>query len=213
MKKFVILLFSTLLILNINGQELKNLRDSASYSIGLNLGKQFSQQGLNEIDVTLLSNAINDILKSAPTKIDFNQASNIIQSYIEQQKEEKFRVNKDKSVVFLAENAKKKGVTTLPSGLQYEILVKGTGEIPTSSDNVEVHYHGTLIDGTVFDSSVERGTPASFPVTGVIKGWVEALQLMPVGSKWKLFIPADLAYGANPRPGGIAVRLISINKL
>ncbi len=104
--------------------------------------------------------------------------------------------NKAKGDAFLEENAKKDGVTALPSGLQYEVLVKGNGAKPTAKDKVKVHYHGTLLDGTVFDSSVERGEPATFGVSQVIKGWTEALQLMPVGSKWKLFIPADLAYGS-----------------
>jgi FKBP-type peptidyl-prolyl cis-trans isomerase FklB len=106
-------------------------------------------------------------------------------------------VAKKAGEAFLAENKKKPGVVTLPSGLQYTIMKKGDGPIPAAADTVRCHYHGTLIDGSVFDSSVERGQPAEFPVSGVIQGWVEALQLMPVGSKWKLFIPSNLAYGDN----------------
>jgi len=128
--------------------------------------------------------------------------------------------NKAAGAAFLAENAKKTGVTALPSGLQYEVMKAGTGAKPGPTDKVTTHYHGTLLDGTVFDSSVDRGQPASFPVNGVIKGWVEALQLMPVGSKWKLFIPSDLAYGDYGSPPKIQpgatlifeVELISVDK-
>jgi FKBP-type peptidyl-prolyl cis-trans isomerase FklB len=111
------------------------------------------------------------------------------------EKEAEMKKNKMEGELFLKNNAEKEGVITLESGLQYEVLKKGDGAIPKATDKVKVHYHGTLINGDVFDSSVQRGEPTSFPVTGVIKGWVEALQLMPVGSKWKLFIPSDLAYG------------------
>ena len=110
---------------------------------------------------------------------------------------------KEEGVLFLIENAKRAEVTTLPSGLQYEILTKGNGDTPKSTDNVKVHYHGTLINGTVFDSSVNRGEPATFGVTQVISGWVEALQLMSVGSKWKLYIPSNLAYGERGAGGSI----------
>ena len=103
--------------------------------------------------------------------------------------------NKQAGQEFLAENTKQENIVTLPSGLQYEIITEGDGAIPTATDTVQCHYHGTLIDGTVFDSSVQRGEPAVFGVTQVIKGWVEALQLMPVGSKWRLFVPSDMAYG------------------
>ncbi|MFM2190432.1 MAG: hypothetical protein RL491_818, partial [Bacteroidota bacterium] len=121
-----------------------------------------------------------------------------VQSLQQKKQEEsgkKLKENKDKGTAFLSENGKKSGVKTLPSGLQYSIIKEGKGPKPKETDMVKTHYHGTLIDGTVFDSSVERKEPATFPVNGVIKGWVEALQLMPVGSKWKLFIPSDLAYG------------------
>jgi len=127
-----------------------------------------------------------------------------ISEYLQKLKAEKMSKNKVAGEQFLAENKSKPGVVTLPSGLQYIILKEGTGAKPTAADKVKTHYHGTLIDGTVFDSSVERGEPISFPVGGVIKGWTEALQLMPVGSKWKLFIPSELAYGdrqAGPKIG------------
>ncbi len=112
------------------------------------------------------------------------------------------KVHLEEGISFLEENKKRKGVTTTESGLQYEVLVEGDGPKPTETSSVTVHYHGTLIDGTVFDSSVERGEPAKFGVTQVIAGWTEALQLMPVGSKWKVYLPTEIAYGANPRPGG-----------
>lgn len=222
MKHILTLICSVFIITQIsNAQELKNLGDSASYSIGVNLGMQFSQQGLTDINPDILAQAIKDVVGKKPVKIDQSQLSKIIQTYVEKQKEKQYSKNIDLSKNFLAENKKRKEVITLPSGLQYEILVKGNGEIPKISDKVEVHYHGTLINGTVFDSSVERGQSITFDVTGVIKGWTEALQLMPVGSKWKLYIPSELAYGASPRPGGpiepymalvFEVELISIVK-
>lgn len=222
MKRIFTLICSVFLIIQIsNAQDLKNLGDSASYSIGINLGMQFSQQGLTDINPDILAQAIKDVVGNKPLKIDQSQLSKIIQTYVEKQKEKQYSKNIDLSKSFLAENKKRKEVITLPSGLQYEILVKGNGEIPKISDKVEVHYHGTLINGTVFDSSVERGQTITFDVTGVIKGWTEALQLMPVGSKWKLYIPSELAYGATPRPGGpiepymaliFEVELISIVK-
>jgi FKBP-type peptidyl-prolyl cis-trans isomerase FklB len=130
------------------------------------------------------------------------QANEIIQKYIQEITASKFEVFKKEGEDFLAENAKKPGVTTTASGLQYEVINEGDGPKPKSTDTVNVHYHGTLIDGTVFDSSVTRGIPATFGVHQVIKGWTEALQLMPVGSKYRLYIPQDLAYGAHLHPGG-----------
>ena len=153
-----------------------------------------------EINEDLYILAINNELslgKSYFTKEDVNL---YINSEYERIKNEIATTNFEKGQKFLEENGLRAEVTTTESGLQYEILVEGKGAIPTAEDNVKVHYHGTLIDGTVFDSSVERGEPATFRTTGVIRGWIEALQMMPVGSKWKLFIPADLAYG--PRGSG-----------
>lgn len=120
-----------------------------------------------------------------------------ISDHLQKLKAEKTQANKNAGVAFLAENKTKEGVVELPSGLQYQVIIEGSGAKPAINNKVKCHYHGTLIDGTVFDSSVQRGTPIDFPVSGVIKGWVEALQLMPVGSKWKLFIPSHLAYGDN----------------
>ena len=134
--------------------------------------------------------------------IQADSANKILNTYIQALQQKKLTANLEVGNKFLEENKTKEGVVTLTSGLQYLIMKEGNGPKPGAESKVTTHYHGTLIDGSVFDSSVERGEPASFPVNGVIKGWTEALQLMPVGSKWKLFIPSELAYGANPRQGG-----------
>ena len=137
-------------------------------------------------------------------KISGEQATAIILGYFTKKQGQESESMIEEGKKFLQANASKEGITVLESGLQYEVLAQGDGiNMPKLEDNVTTHYHGTLMDGTVFDSSVDRGEPASFPVNGVIKGWTEALQLMPVGSKWKLYIPTELAYGANPRPGVI----------
>jgi FKBP-type peptidyl-prolyl cis-trans isomerase FklB len=136
-----------------------------------------------------------EVINGKEPKINNDQALMIIQNYFAKKQSAMSEEKIDEGRIFLEENKKKEGVTTLESGLQYTVITKGTGPKPKLEDNVTTHYHGTLIDGTVFDSSVDRGEPASFPVGGVIKGWTEALQLMNVGSKWKLFVPYDLAYG------------------
>lgn len=179
----------------LHGQNLNNSMDSLSYSIGVRIASDLKKQGFKDLNSDALAKGINDVLSGNELLIDANQAMSNIQQYIQDQKAAQHSGNKNAGEQFLEENKKRPEVTTLPSGLQYEVLTKGTGESPAATDKVTVHYHGTLIDGTVFDSSVDRGQPASFPVNGVIKGWVEALQLMKVGSKWKLFIPYDLAYG------------------
>jgi FKBP-type peptidyl-prolyl cis-trans isomerase FklB len=183
---------------------LKTRIDSVSYGIGLSIAENIQAQSLDNVNVAMLSKAITDVLKKNPQLLTKEQANMSISDYLQQLKAEKFAKNKEAGEKFLAENKTKPGVVTLPSGLQYQVLKAGDGAKPTLNDKVKTHYHGTLIDGTVFDSSVERGEPISFPVSGVIKGWTEALQLMPVGSKWRLFIPADLAYGdrqAGPKIG------------
>ena len=169
--------------------------DSLSYSIGMNIGQSLKQQGLENIDLNLLKSAMDDVLKGKNTLLTQEQCMPVIMASMKKISEKKYAGVKTEGIKFLAENAKKEGVVKLPSGLQYSIMKKGEGEIPKATDKVNVHYHGTLINGNVFDSSVDRGAPASFGVTQVISGWVEALQLMPVGSKWKLVIPSDLAYG------------------
>lgn len=181
-----------------------SLKDSASYAIGMSVANNLKQsQGITELNTALIKQAFDDVLGSGSTKLAPGSDNQIVQAYFSSLKEGQYAENKAASEAFLAENSKREGVITLPSGLQYEVVTMGTGPKPTTADQVKAHYRGTRIDGTQFDSSYDRGEPSVFPVTGVIKGWIEALQLMPVGSKWKLFIPQDMAYGANPRPGVI----------
>ena len=193
--------------------------DSVSYSLGVNIGENIKTQ-FEDINLDNFEAGIKDVLeKDLEAKISDNQAQAIIQSYFSKKQQKQSESVIEEGINFLRENGKREGVTTLASGLQYEIINDGIGPKPTIEDNVTTHYHGTLIDGTVFDSSVDRGEPASFPVGGVIKGWTEALQLMAVGSKWKLYVPYDLAYGergAGPQIGPYStlifdVELISIN--
>lgn len=174
---------------------LKTVQDSLSYAIGLSVANFYKQQNITNINTTLLTRAINDVNKKNKLLLDEQQANTCIVNYMQKSKAEKSAGNKKIGENFLAANKNKPGVVALPSGLQYTIVRAGTGPKPTLTDKVKVHYHGTLIDGKVFDSSVERGEPIELNVNGVIPGWTEALQLMPVGSKWKLFIPSNLAYG------------------
>jgi len=169
--------------------------EKVSYALGLSLGNNLSQSGVTELDYNKFAQGIKDVLEKNKPEISYQETQAVISDFFQELQSKMFQKNIDEGKAFLAENAKRAEVVTLPSGLQYEILTEGTGETPKSSDTVEVHYHGTLIDGSVFDSSYNRGEPAVFGVTQVISGWVEALQLMPVGSKWKLFIPSELAYG------------------
>ncbi|MFY0253949.1 FKBP-type peptidyl-prolyl cis-trans isomerase [Chitinophaga sp. 30R24] len=183
---------------------LKTRVDSVSYGIGVNIAENLKAQGLDNVNTTVLAKAIQDVLKDQSLALSKDQSDMSISNYLQQLKAEKSAKNREDGLKFLAENKTKPGVVALPDGLQYQILKAGDGPKPTINDKVKTHYHGTLIDGTVFDSSVERGQPISFPVSGVIKGWTEALQLMPVGSKWRLFIPSELAYGdrgAGPKIG------------
>ncbi len=175
---------------------------AVSYCIGLSVADSLMQQDLKGIDPQTMSQAIADVFEGKTVQYSPEQANEIIQGYIQSLAESKFEAVKTDGEAFLAQNKTKAGVHTTESGLQYEVISEGTGVKPSANDTVQVHYHGTLIDGTVFDSSVERGLPATFGVHQVIKGWTEALQLMPVGSKYKLYIPQDLAYGAHPHPGG-----------
>jgi FKBP-type peptidyl-prolyl cis-trans isomerase len=176
--------------------------NEVSYCIGLSVADSLAQQELDAINPQVMAEAIADVFQGKELKFTADQANQIIQNYVQEITASKFEEHKTAGETFLAENAKKAGVTTTASGLQYEVIEEGPGVKPTSSDTVKVHYHGTLIDGTVFDSSISRGLPATFGVHQVIKGWTEALQLMPVGSKYRLYIPQDLAYGAHPHPGG-----------
>lgn len=191
------------------GQEdsvkLENHVDQASYGVGLNIGRQLSREEV-DMNADAIAAGIKDALANAEPRIGEDVIKAAFDKIREEQTMKQEALNDAAAQAgqdFLAENAKREGVTVTDSGLQYEVLVAAADgqPMPEASDTVRVHYHGTLIDGTVFDSSVERGEPAQFPVTGVIRGWVEALQMMKVGDKWKLFIPAELAYGArSPSP-------------
>ncbi|WP_214457126.1 FKBP-type peptidyl-prolyl cis-trans isomerase [Flavihumibacter fluvii] len=183
---------------------LKTAIDSVSYAVGMSLASFYKEQGITQINTALVTRALNDAMKGQKTLLTEEQMNMSISNYLQQLKKEKSAVARKAGEEFLAANKSKPGVVTLPSGLQYLVIKEGTGPKPAVTETVKCHYHGTLIDGTIFDSSVDRGAPIDFPVNGVIKGWIEALQLMPVGSKWKLFIPADLAYGDNQAGAKIA---------
>lgn len=175
---------------------------AVSYCIGLSVADSLAQQDLSQIDPQTMAEAIADVFAGKTLQYSPEQANGIIQEYLQEVAATKFEVYKKEGENFLAENKKKTGIHTTESGLQYEVITEGAGPKPSANDTVQVHYHGTLIDGTIFDSSVQRGLPATFGVHQVIKGWTEALQLMPVGSKYRLYIPQELAYGAHPHPGG-----------
>ena len=201
-----------------------------SYIIGRDLARNFAQQGL-ELDVDTLAGALKEGLQGLPSRLTQEEMQAAMQQLQEKmgsaeddnetdnQDPNSVSNNKAEGEAFLAQNASKAGITTLPSGLQYEVLTEGAGRKPTLGSSVTTHYHGTLINGTVFDSSYQRGQPATFPVNGVIAGWTEALQLMPEGSKYRLYIPSDLAYGKRGAgrdiPGDTAlifdVELIKVN--
>jgi len=188
--------------------ELPTQKEKFSYAVGMNVGSNLRRQSA-PVDPDVLLRGLKDTLAGSQTLLTEEEERAVImevQADLRKQMQEKLKAqgeaNKKEGDAFLAANKTKEGVVTLPSGLQYKILQAGTGPKPTSSDSVTVNYRGTFINGTEFDSSYKRGQPATFPVTGVIKGWTEALQLMPVGSKWQLFIPSDLAYGERG-PGDI----------
>ena len=170
--------------------------DKFSYAIGLGIGQNLLSMGAQVINVNDFAQAISDVLNRKETAISHNEAREIVNKYFEELEAKMNAENIEKGKAFLAENAKKEGIVTLPSGLQYQVLQEGNGKKPSATDRVKCHYEGTLIDGTLFDSSIKRGQPAVFGVNQVIKGWVEALQLMSEGSKWRLFIPSELGYGA-----------------
>lgn len=170
--------------------------DKISYALGMSLGNNLKNSGFDALDYSKLAKGIQDVFEQNATEMSAQEAQSIINDYFQTLQEKAAEGAIKEGKAFLDANAKRSEVITLESGLQYEIINEGKGNVPAATDKVTVHYHGTLIDGTVFDSSVNRGEPATFGVTQVISGWVEALQLMPVGSKWKLFIPSNLAYGA-----------------
>ncbi len=175
---------------------------AVSYCVGMSLAGSLKQQNLGSLSPEILAEAISDAFEGKSLKYTPQEADQIIQNFLRLESEKQFGANKEAGEAFLAENKNKEGVQTTASGLQYEIVEEGNGDKPSATSQVTVHYHGTLIDGTVFDSSVSRGEPATFGVNQVIPGWTEALQLMSKGAKYRLYIPQELAYGANPHPGG-----------
>ena len=186
---------------------LKNALDSFSYALGLNMGNYCNRQRISEINTSLLLQGLNDGRNPGKALLADQQINAAINNFVSKQQTMQAAINKEEGRKFLEANAKKPGVIVRPSGLQYQVLVAGKDSTkPGPADKVRCHYHGTLINGTIFDSSVDRGQPAEFSLNQVIKGWTEALQLMTVGSKWRLFIPAELAYGDMARgpqlPGG-----------
>jgi FKBP-type peptidyl-prolyl cis-trans isomerase FklB len=170
--------------------------DKFSYAIGLGIGQNLLSMGAQSINVEDFAQAIGDVLNRRPTVISHTEARDIVNKYFTELEEKMNAENIAKGKNFLAENAKREGVVTLTSGLQYEVIKEGNGKKPSATDKVKCHYEGTLIDGTLFDSSIKRGEPAVFGLNQVIKGWTEALQLMTEGSKWRLYLPSELAYGA-----------------
>lgn len=186
---------------------LKTQQDKLSYMLGMNIGRDLKRNDV-PVNPDLYLRGLKDSLSGGKTLLTDEEAAQVMNAFraeIREKQTAKQRESGDKNKqdgeAFLAANKAKEGVKTTPSGLQYKAIVQGTGKVPTTNDTVTTHYRGTLIDGTEFDNSYKRGEPASFPVTGVIKGWTEALQMMPVGSKWQLVIPAGIAYGERGRPG------------
>ncbi len=178
--------------------------EKVSYALGLSLGNNLLGSGITSLDYLKIAKGIEDVMESKSTDMSMQEAQATITAFFEGIQAKMSEKTIEAGKAFLEQNAKRSEVITLESGLQYEILVSGNGAVPKATDTVEVHYHGSLIDGNVFDSSVQRGEPATFGVTQVIPGWVEALQLMPVGSKWRLVIPSELAYGSQGAGQAIA---------
>ena len=185
--------------------QLKTLEDSANYAMGLSIANFYRQQGVTKINSTLVTKAINDAMSGKPTLLNDAQTSTVLMTYLNKQQMAKSKPNIDACNNFLADNKKKQGIVTTASGLQYEVITQGSGPKPTLKDTVVCNYKGTFLDGNEFDNSYKRGTPVEFGVTRVIRGWTEVLQLMPAGSKYKVYVPYQLGYGSsdyNGIPGG-----------
>ncbi len=184
--------------------------DKVSYALGLGIGRQLSDMGAQELNIDDFAQAIKDVIAGRELAIDNREAQQIVQDFFQAQEKKQRAANaakhqalKAEGEKYLAENAKKEGVITLPSGLQYQVLREGNGKKPKATDSVRCHYEGMLIDGTLFDSSIQRGEPATFPLNGVIAGWTEGLQLMQEGAKYRFFIPYQLGYGERGAGGSI----------
>jgi FKBP-type peptidyl-prolyl cis-trans isomerase FklB len=223
--KMIVILGILLLVSQVNAQEnlaLKSQKDKVSYIIGMEIGNNLKKQAI-DIDSNILARGVKDILSGAKPLLTEQEVQEIMIAFQKEmmaKQSEVAKKNKAEGETFLAENKKKEGVKTLSSGLQYKVIKAGTGKKPKSNDTVTVHYRGTLINGAEFDSSYKRGQPTTFPVSKVIPGWTEALQLMEVGAKWQLFIPSSLAYGEQGAGGDIGpnatlifeVELVSIQE-
>lgn len=170
------------------------MKDKVAYALGTSIGLQLQQMGANELDITDFSQGVKDALAGSPV-MERAEIEAVINEFFTRKSQEQAAKAKEEGARFLAENAKKEGVVTLPSGLQYQVLREGNGKKPKATDTVKCHYEGMLIDGTLFDSSIQRGEPAEFPLNGVIAGWTEGLQLMQEGAKYRFFIPYTLGYG------------------
>lgn len=197
----------------------KNINDSASYAVGVSVANFYKQQGITKLNTNLVIRGINDIFGNKKPLMDDQQCNSIMNTYMTRMQAEKSRPRIDSGINFLAKNKTKPGVKVTASGLQYEVITEGTGPKPTAADSVTCHYKGALLNGTVFDNSYDRGQPITFSLGGVIPGWTEGLQLMAEGSKYKLFIPYTLGYGAmdyGPIPGGsvliFEVELLKVTK-
>ena len=219
-KIIVILVCFTFCASSVHGQRLRNEVDSLSYALGILFGKQIQSGGFPTINGEIFGQAAQRAIQNEALDMSPDQASMVVNTQYQKIQKQMYQKNLDAGRAFLNNNKNAPGVVTQPSGLQYKIIKQGTGPKPSATDKVTVHYHGTLIDGTIFDSTVERNQPIELSVNSVIRGWIEALQLMPVGSKWILYVPSELAYGESPRPGGpiepnmaliFEVELISIN--
>ncbi len=200
MKNLFIFALALSISLNINAQKVKKVKmettnDSISYAFGISIAENLSKQKIENLNPRAVGRAFQDFYNNE-TKMNAEDANKMIQKHFEDQEAKKYKPTVEEGEKFLAENKTKEGVKVLESGLQYKVITEGTGAVPTDSDKVKVHYEGTLINGTKFDSSYDRGEPTEFGVTQVIKGWTEALLLMKEGSTWMLYIPYDLAYGS-----------------
>lgn len=171
--------------------------DKISYALGLSIGNNFLSSGMKNLNVADFAKAVEVVLQEGQPEMSYDEAKQVINEYFAELQAQKSEVNRIAGEEFLSINKEKAGVVALPSGLQYEVITEGNGAKPNATDEVKCHYEGRLINGQVFDSSIQRGQPATFPLNQVIKGWTEGLQLMSVGSKYRFFIPSDLAYGAN----------------
>jgi FKBP-type peptidyl-prolyl cis-trans isomerase len=198
---------------------LKNISDSASYAVGMSVASFYKQQGIKNFNTTLVSKAISDVMGGKKTLMDEPTANNCMNNYMSRIQSEKSKPTIDSGTAFLAKNKLRPGVKTTATGLQYEVITEGNGVRPTIKDSVTCNYKGSLLNGTVFDNSYDRGQPITFPLSGVIPGWTEGLQLMTVGSKYKFYVPYNLAYGAfdyGPIPGGsmltFEVELLDVKK-